>query len=238
MALLLRMGGVPARVATGFTPGSLDRKQREYVVRDLDAHSWVEVWFPGIGWVTFDPTPAAAPPRAQPGDAAAGASAGAAPRRADLGGDIASDPSTAAARAGGGTRGSPDAIGGVVAVALWPSARLRAPRRRRLPPPAHARWPSSSARCAARATTAGPGATLRASSARFAGWPGAAGYVRALREQRYSGRHGGADARAAPRPAAALAREPGRLRAWWALPPRAPVRRRRPALARRRVACR
>ena len=68
MALLLRMGGVPARVSTGFTSGSLDAKTREYVVRDLDAHSWVEVWYAGIGWVTFDPTPADAPPRSQPNE--------------------------------------------------------------------------------------------------------------------------------------------------------------------------
>ncbi len=69
MALLLRMGGVPARVSTGFTSGALDRRANEYVVRDLDAHSWVEVWYSGIGWVTFDPTPAAAPPRNQPDEA-------------------------------------------------------------------------------------------------------------------------------------------------------------------------
>ena len=52
MALLLRMGGVPARVASGFTPGRYDRRRKEYVVRDLDAHSWVEAYFPGLGWVT------------------------------------------------------------------------------------------------------------------------------------------------------------------------------------------
>ena len=46
MALLLRMGGVPARVASGFTPGRYDRRRRQYVVRDLDAHSWVEAYFP------------------------------------------------------------------------------------------------------------------------------------------------------------------------------------------------
>src|SRR3712207_2294936 len=86
MALLLRMGGVPARVATGFTTGSLDRQQNEYVVRDLDAHSWVEAWFPGYGWVTRDPTPAAAPARSQPGDETGIAvpTLGTAP---DLGGD-------------------------------------------------------------------------------------------------------------------------------------------------------
>src|SRR5204862_3418675 len=72
MALLLRMGGVPARVAAGFSPGSLDRDRREYVVRDMDAHSWVEVFFPGIGWVTRDPTPGDAPARSQTSDAASG----------------------------------------------------------------------------------------------------------------------------------------------------------------------
>ena len=73
MALMLRMSGIPARVATGFSPGSLNRDTGEYRVRDLDAHSWVEVYFNGIGWVTFDPTPPAAPadragqgPRAAP----------------------------------------------------------------------------------------------------------------------------------------------------------------------------
>jgi transglutaminase-like putative cysteine protease len=61
MALLLRISGIPARVASGFSPGSLNRDTGQYRVRDLDAHSWVEVYFEGIGWVTFDPTPPAAP---------------------------------------------------------------------------------------------------------------------------------------------------------------------------------
>ncbi|HEX2070895.1 MAG TPA: transglutaminase domain-containing protein [Thermoleophilaceae bacterium] len=59
MALMLRMVGIPARVAVGFSPGTLSRDTGEYRVRDLDAHSWVEVYFAGIGWVTFDPTPRA-----------------------------------------------------------------------------------------------------------------------------------------------------------------------------------
>src|SRR5206468_6751147 len=64
MAMLLRMGGVPARVAAGFTPGIVDQSRGgDYVVRDIDAHSWVEAFFPGIGWVTFDPTPSIAPAR-------------------------------------------------------------------------------------------------------------------------------------------------------------------------------
>jgi transglutaminase-like putative cysteine protease len=68
MALMLRMVGIPARVAAGFAPGSFNRDSNEYRVRDLDAHSWVEVYFNGIGWVTFDPTPAAAPADSQAAD--------------------------------------------------------------------------------------------------------------------------------------------------------------------------
>jgi transglutaminase-like putative cysteine protease len=62
MALMLRMVGIPARVVAGFAPGVQGKDdQRVYTVRDLDAHSWVEVWFPRIGWVTFDPTPSSSP---------------------------------------------------------------------------------------------------------------------------------------------------------------------------------
>jgi protein-glutamine gamma-glutamyltransferase len=63
MALLLRMGGIPARVATGFTTGTYDSATKRWLVADIDAHAWVEAWFPGYGWVTFDPTPASAPAR-------------------------------------------------------------------------------------------------------------------------------------------------------------------------------
>lgn len=65
MALMLRMAGIPARVAAGFSPGSYNKDTGEYRVRDLDAHSWVEVWFSGIGWVPFDPTPARSPAQSQ-----------------------------------------------------------------------------------------------------------------------------------------------------------------------------
>jgi protein-glutamine gamma-glutamyltransferase len=60
MALMLRMVGVPARVAAGFSPGRQTPDGR-FVVTDFDAHSWVETYFSGIGWVTFDPTPAGTP---------------------------------------------------------------------------------------------------------------------------------------------------------------------------------
>src|SRR6185295_13618526 len=74
MALLVRMAGIPARVVTGFSTGATDTKTGEYVVRDFDAHSWVEVYYPNWGWLTFDPTPAASPARSQPADAASSGS--------------------------------------------------------------------------------------------------------------------------------------------------------------------
>ena len=58
---MLRMLGIPARVVSGFAPGARDAESGAYEVRDFDAHSWVEVYFRGIGWVTFDPTPGVAP---------------------------------------------------------------------------------------------------------------------------------------------------------------------------------
>ncbi|MBE2318545.1 transglutaminase domain-containing protein [Solirubrobacter sp. CPCC 204708] len=65
MALMLRMGGIAARVATGFSPGGYSESKQAWIVRDTDAHAWVEVWFDEIGWVTVDPTPAATPARSR-----------------------------------------------------------------------------------------------------------------------------------------------------------------------------
>jgi len=57
MVAMLRSEGVPARFVTGYTPGERVGTD-QYVVRGLDAHAWVEVYFPDVGWVRFDPTPA------------------------------------------------------------------------------------------------------------------------------------------------------------------------------------
>ena len=57
MAVMLRLLGVPARVAAGFTTGKYDKGSREWVVTDHNAHTWVEAYFPGFGWLPFDPTP-------------------------------------------------------------------------------------------------------------------------------------------------------------------------------------
>jgi transglutaminase-like putative cysteine protease len=58
MATMLRTQGVPARVAVGYTTGQQVAADR-YVVRGYNAHVWVEAYFAGLGWVKFDPTPAA-----------------------------------------------------------------------------------------------------------------------------------------------------------------------------------
>ncbi|WP_219416599.1 transglutaminase TgpA family protein [Pseudonocardia nigra] len=55
MAVMLRTVGVPARVAVGFTAGTDVGDYRS--ISTSDAHAWVEAWFPGMGWTTFDPTP-------------------------------------------------------------------------------------------------------------------------------------------------------------------------------------
>ena len=226
--LLLRMAGIPARVAAGFTTGSLDRDNNEYVVRDLDAHSWVEAWFPSYGWVTRDPTPAAAPPRAQPGDASVLANGS---RQAPL--FTGDGQSPAASRStGGGDGGTPVGwiVAGVIAGAGLVAGLILETRRRRRLPPAALRPLAEFERALRRARyDAGPGVTLTALERAFAGWPGAAAYVHALREQRYSGRPAAPtrDQRRSLR--TALAVNGGHLRAWWALPPRSPVHRHRAA---------
>jgi protein-glutamine gamma-glutamyltransferase len=55
MALMARMLGIPARVAAGFVNGHF--VNGEWQVTDRDAHTWVEAWFRGYGWLPFDPTP-------------------------------------------------------------------------------------------------------------------------------------------------------------------------------------
>ena len=54
---MLRYLGIPARVAAGFTSGNFDEDERRWTVADTNAHTWVEVWFDGYGWLPFDPTP-------------------------------------------------------------------------------------------------------------------------------------------------------------------------------------
>lgn len=57
MAIMLREIGIPSRYATGFLPGEYNDVAGDFIIRASDAHAWVEVFFPGYGWITFDPTP-------------------------------------------------------------------------------------------------------------------------------------------------------------------------------------
>ena len=57
MAIMLRTLGIPSRVVTGFRSDEFNDLTGNYVVRAKDAHAWVEAYFSGYGWQTFDPTP-------------------------------------------------------------------------------------------------------------------------------------------------------------------------------------
>lgn len=57
MVVLLREMGIPSRVVTGFLNGEFNEIGDHFLVRESDAHAWVEVYFPKYGWTRFDPTP-------------------------------------------------------------------------------------------------------------------------------------------------------------------------------------
>jgi transglutaminase-like putative cysteine protease len=223
MALLLRMGGIPARVAVGFTPGTFDKATGEWQVNDFDAHAWVEAWFPTYGWVRFDPTPASAPARgggappilkkqAAPGDISKGLG------RRGIGGDA-----NGAAPGGHTGAGGSDVpwiilalvvvagIGGVLVIRRTGEqsveqllAELERAFRRSGRPLAD-------------------GITLAALEERLRGSRDAQGYVRALRMQRFARAPVAptlSQRRAVRRHLALGAGTGGRLRALWALPPR------------------
>jgi len=61
MAVMLRTLQIPARVVNGFRTGEFNDLTSQYLIRASDAHSWVEAYFPGYGWVSFDPTPGGVP---------------------------------------------------------------------------------------------------------------------------------------------------------------------------------
>jgi transglutaminase-like putative cysteine protease len=199
MALLLRMNGIPARVAAGFTPGNFDHVAKEYRVRDLDAHSWVEVWFTGIGWVPFDPTPSLAPASSQSDSAnAASAARGAAADHGSTGVKKRLDPSSAANRgSGAGDTGATSKwwLLGLALLVLVPLALvvlwLMAAVRRR--PHFHARGGEGAVdelrQALERLGYAYPARTTLAELERrlqVTAGPSAARYVRLLRQQRYA----------------------------------------------------
>ena len=207
MALMLRMAGIPSRVAAGFSPGSFNKDTREYRVRDLDAHSWVEVWFQGIGWVPFDPTPARSPAQSQSSALATSAAA------ADAGEVRDTRQGVAASERGTdtGARFASDGGNGWLAPVLLRSprgaaggGRARAGQSRAPPAQARARrargGPALRAAAGARAPGLGPSGIDHAAGPRAA--------ARALRRTRVRGLREGS-ARAPLRPARARRARPG-----------------------------
>jgi transglutaminase-like putative cysteine protease len=61
MVVLSRAAGIPARLAIGYVGGVFSEEEGAYVVTEAEAHSWAEIFFPEIGWVTFEPTAGRAP---------------------------------------------------------------------------------------------------------------------------------------------------------------------------------
>lgn len=66
MTIMARLIGLPARVVNGFSQGHYDTQQQAWIVNGSDAHSWVQIYFPNQGWLTFDPTPGFSSPNQIP----------------------------------------------------------------------------------------------------------------------------------------------------------------------------
>ena len=204
MALMLRMLGIPSRVATGFAPGARDPEQNNYLVNDTDAHNWVEVYFPAIGWVTFEPTPPTAPAATQLDDNALGATDPALPNFNESGAP-APDPrgsdvpapvrQSGGAGSSGGTSSGPGMLAvigggaGVIVLAALGAYALRVRRRGRLSPDelAESELLELERAVARLDEPLPPGTTLRGAQkllGRFAG-PEAVRYAAALEAHRY-----------------------------------------------------
>jgi hypothetical protein len=229
MALLLRMGGVPARVAAGFTSGAYDRATHRWVVSDRDAHAWVEAWFPRYGWVRFDPTPAVAPARGGTGGASSQL-----PRK-DLkntgrSSQAVTHPVTARDKAArtprSATRGggypvmlvlAAAAIALLIAALIYQLLRLR-------PEPTDDELVHELERALARSgRPVVGGVTLAGLERRFRSSPAAAAYIRQVRLARFAGSAAPpseSERRALRAQLGAGRGALGRIRALWALPPR------------------
>lgn len=241
MALMLRMVGVPARVATGFAPGTPLANGRGFEVTDLEAHSWVEVYVNGIGWLPFDPTPPTTPASLEvrgPASFGIGASefgGGDGGRGGERAGEqAAGGPAPAAAGGGGGSPVSPLGLLAVLSAAVVAVPPIRSLRHRRLPPAEAAdREVAELRRVLSRTGWSRGSATLLVVEGRLRGarHEAAAGYVRRFRDRLY-----GTGARPAPslrdrrrlrRDLAAGGGLMTRLRLLALIPPGAPPRLRR-----------
>jgi transglutaminase-like putative cysteine protease len=224
MALLLRIGGLPARVAVGFTSGTYDTATQRFIVSDIDAHAWVEVWFPHYGWVTFDPTPTAAPARGgkvapaarQPENLGVVRGRGEQPHAAQNQADF---PPVAHHASAASHVALYVAIAAILAL-LAAGAFVTRPRG----PGSGEEMLRELERAMARSgRPIGPGVTLAGLEQRFSASPDAVAYVRAIRLARFAGgtellpQSGRGAVRGELRAGLGLL---GRLRALWALPPR------------------
>jgi transglutaminase-like putative cysteine protease len=230
MALMLRMGGIPARVASGFSPGNYNSERKDYVVRDTDAHSWVEAYFPPYGWITFDPTPAASPAASQYDDGGGAGAAGGQTLPPNFGrglgqsgdrpfapGDPGAD--IAPTDAGGGWK-LPAGAALVALMALLGGVTLW---RRRTPFATLAPELAELQRALHRSgRDPAPDVTLARLEKLLGGSDAAAAYVRAVRDRRYSRTTAAptyAQRRALRRQLGSGLGWRGVLRSWWALPP-------------------
>ena len=228
MALLLRMGGVPARVATGFTSGQYNGATKSYVVADTDAHAWVEAWFPSYGWVRFDPTPAIAPALGGhiPLSVVQGSTkgSGATPTSHGLKSAAGRVPTTTHSHSGGTPVAAWIALAAalvLLVLALRVTVRLRDPTNDEL----LAELEQAFSRSGRRMPT---GTTLAGLEQRVSGSPDAQAYVRTIRLSRFAGAAGlpsGAQRRALRAQLRSGLGLIGRVRALWALPPRFRLRR-------------
>jgi transglutaminase-like putative cysteine protease len=233
MALMLRMLGIPARVASGFAPGTPEPDSPGvYRVRDFDAHAWVEVYFPDIGWVTFDPTPSVSPASLQNDDrtGAIGTNTIKPGGNTQAGGarSLAAADATGGPRHEGGSLPWWTIVLGLVAIAIGALAALRTravARRRALLSPEERALADLRHALDRLGYPVGNGATLLTVERlleRRAGFP-AADYVRRLRDHRYGGNGavlpGRRERRLLRRALAATVRPFGRLKALRALPP-------------------
>jgi transglutaminase-like putative cysteine protease len=224
MALLLRMGGVPARVAVGFTPGTYSSSAGAFEVDDTSAHSWVEAWFPGYGWVAFNPTPGTGLTPLK-GALAGGGSTRALSRASQRNHLGATPAATATSRHGAGTASAIliAAIVVIVLLALGAGVALLA-RARGGPPDSSDDLLAELERALRRSDIhLAPSTTLAQLERRFKRSPEAVEYVRSVSRARFAGVAVAPTRgqRRAFRAQLAVGRGAfGRLRAVWALPPR------------------
>ena len=61
MVVLARAAGIPARFVIGYAPSPYDYNTYQYIIREAEAHSWAQVYFPGYGWIDFEPTAGRSP---------------------------------------------------------------------------------------------------------------------------------------------------------------------------------